>query len=179
MLTCETSNVEHHILNLDIFISSTFYSDILHVIVPCIRLARILKSDKWRDNLSAHSHKRPKSSHLRSIRAISTVRWENGSWHWLLHTGKSQVWHECLHGNTFFGGRVGSSKKLEPTLNTSPANMFAWNTWDLTLMLINHILMVSWSLKVGTLPQCWDFGTSCGPAFKYNCCDNIGESQCL
>ena len=33
-------------------------------------------------------------------------------------------------------------KKLEPTLNTSPTN-FCINNQDLTLMIINHVLLVS------------------------------------
>jgi hypothetical protein len=35
--------------------------------------------------------------------------------------------------------RVGLSKKLDPTLNTSPAYTFAQNNQYLTLMIINHI----------------------------------------
>ena len=50
---------------------------------------------------------------------------------------------------TFFGGEawemclsVGSIKKLDPTLNPSLANIFVLNNRP-TLMIINHILMVS------------------------------------
>jgi hypothetical protein len=39
--------------------------------------------------------------------------------------------------------RVGSSKKLDPTLNTRPKNSFSYNNKDMTLMIINRILMVS------------------------------------
>jgi hypothetical protein len=39
--------------------------------------------------------------------------------------------------------RVGSSKKLDPTLNTCPKNSFSYNNKDMTLMKINCILMVS------------------------------------
>ena len=34
--------------------------------------------------------------------------------------------------------RVGSSKKLDPTLNTSPMNICAQNNQDRITMLINH-----------------------------------------
>ena len=44
--------------------------------------------------------------------------------------------------------RVGLSKKLDPTLNTS--------NQDPTLIIMNHILMVSQGSKVGTLPPIWD-----------------------
>ena len=58
-------------------------------------------------------------------------RWEHGSWDLPLHVGvpspKSQVWHGCLHGNTFWRWGLGvmSSRKLDSTLNTSPENSFA------------------------------------------------------
>ena len=39
--------------------------------------------------------------------------------------------------------RVGSSKKLDPTLNTSPVNVFASNYQDPTLKTTNFVLMVS------------------------------------
>ena len=38
---------------------------------------------------------------------------------------------------------VGLSKKLDPTLKTSPANICALNIQDPTLMTLYHILMVS------------------------------------
>ena len=51
---------------------------------------------------------------------------------------------------TLFGGeakdfmlRVGSSQKLDPTLNPSPMNSFAYNNQDPTLMIINHILVIT------------------------------------
>ena len=49
---------------------------------------------------------------------------------------------------TLFGGEawdfvltVGSNKKPNPTLNTSPANSFVQNNQNPTLMIINHVLM--------------------------------------
>ena len=69
---------------------------------------------------------------------------------------KSQVWHGCLHGNTLWRWglglmlRVGLSKKLDPTLYTSPVGILAWAHQDPTLTITNLILMVSWSSKVGT-----------------------------
>ena len=85
-----------------------------------------------------------------------------------------QVQHGCLHGNTF--GRLGSGlvlrvgpiEKLDPTLNTSPANIFASNHQNPFLVLINHMLMVSNGSKVGTLPPCWDLGlgTLCEPTLS-------------
>ena len=39
--------------------------------------------------------------------------------------------------------RVGSSKKLDPNLNTNPMSVFAYNYQDMTFMIINHSLMVS------------------------------------
>ena len=51
--------------------------------------------------------------------------------------------------------RVELSANLDPTLNTSPANIFAQDNQDPTIMIINHILMVSWGSKAGTLPPCW------------------------
>ena len=54
---------------------------------------------------------------------------------------------------------VGLSKMLNPTLNTSHANIFAYNYQSSTLMTINHVLTVSWESKVGILPPCWDLLT--------------------
>ena len=39
--------------------------------------------------------------------------------------------------------RVGLSKKLDPTLDTNNANIFALNDQDPPLMIINHVLMLS------------------------------------
>jgi hypothetical protein len=50
--------------------------------------------------------------------------------------------------------RVGSSKKLDPTLNATLANICVLNYQDMTLMIINHISSVYWDSKVGTLPPC-------------------------
>ena len=58
--------------------------------------------------------------------------------------------------------RVGSSKKLFPTLNTSPTLYFCINNQDPTLRMIGHILMISWGSKVGALPLCWDLLTWVG-----------------
>ena len=38
---------------------------------------------------------------------------------------------------------IGSRKKLDPTLITNPAIFFAYNNQDLTLVIIDHIFMVS------------------------------------
>ena len=89
---------------------------------------------------------------------------------------KSQVWHGCLHNNTFWRWglgqvlRVRSSKKLDPTLHISPVNCFVSNNQDPPLKIDNHILTISWGSKVGILPPCWDLltwvglGTPCEPA---------------
>ena len=90
---------------------------------------------------------------------------------------KSSVWLGCLHGNTFWRwglglvSRVWWSKKLDPTHNPRPPNIFASNNQHPTLMIFKHNLMVSWGSKVGTLPLCWDLltrvdselGTPCEP----------------
>ena len=66
----------------------------------------------------------------------------------------------------------GSSKKLDTTLNPSLANIFVYNNKDPTLMIINHILIVSWRSKVGTWSPCWDsltwvgLGTPCERALN-------------
>ena len=44
---------------------------------------------------------------------------------------------------------VGASKKLDPTLNPSLANILAYNNQDPTLRIINHILMVFEARKLG------------------------------
>ena len=53
-------------------------------------------------------------------------------------------------GSSFLGGEawemclsVRSIKKLDPTLNPNLANIFVLDNQDPTLMIINHILMVS------------------------------------
>ena len=51
---------------------------------------------------------------------------------------------------------VGSSKKLDPTPNTSPESTLALNP---TKMIINHILSWIHNSKAGALPPCWDLVT--------------------
>jgi hypothetical protein len=58
--------------------------------------------------------------------------------------------------------QVGLSKRLDPTLNPSPENIFAWNNQDPTLMTFNHMLTITWGSQVGTLPPCWDLLTWVG-----------------
>ena len=110
--------------------------------------------------------------------------WEHGSWDLPFHTGshnlKSQLWHGCLHGNTFWRWglghvlRVGLSKKLDLTFHKSFINIFAWNNQDLPLMIINHVLMVFLGSNVGTFPPRWDLltwvglGTPCEPTSSYH-----------
>ena len=96
-------------------------------------------------------------SHFRSICAISTVdSMAVGTYHFRKLGADSRVWHGCLHGDAFWRWglglvlRVGLSKKLDPTLNTTPAEYVVnkiikirlW--WPLAL-----ILMVSWGSEVG------------------------------
>ena len=75
---------------------------------------------------------------------------------------KSQVWHGCLHDNTFWRWglgvvlRVGLRNNLDPTFSTSLMIIFVYSNQDLNLMIVNHILMVSWGSKVRKLPPCWD-----------------------
>ena len=66
-----------------------------------------------------------------------------------------EVWDLCQ--------KLDQTQKLEPAVNTSPANFFAYNDQDPTLILINHIWMMSWSSTVGTLPPCRDLVTRSGP----------------
>jgi hypothetical protein len=98
---------------------------------------------------------------------------EHESWDLPLHTEsqvfKSQVWHGCLHGNTFWRWGLGlvlrarSSKKLVPTLNTNPGNNFTQNNKDQTWMIINHVLMIYWGSKVGAfMSACRDLLTWVG-----------------
>jgi hypothetical protein len=49
-----------------------------------------------------------------------------------------------------------NKKKLDPTLDTTPVNIFAKNNEDPTLMIMNHILTVPLGSKVGT---CLHVGT--------------------
>ena len=81
---------------------------------------------------------------------------------------------DAYYGNTFWKGglglvlRVEYSQKLDPTLNTSPTNIFAQNIEDPTLPTTNHILMVSRGSTVETLRLCWELGvgTPCEPILR-------------
>ena len=85
--------------------------------------------------------------------------WEHGSWDLPTHTWSqvpSMTWKSTWQH--FLEVRLGtcieswSSKKPDPTLNTSPVNIFAWNKQDPILMMINHIFMLFGGSKVETLP---------------------------
>ena len=105
------------------------------------------------------------SSHLRSICAISaveSVEVQTNHFTWV----PSPKYDMDVYMVTLLWGeawdllRVGSSKNLDSPLNTSPVNIFTWNNQDSTLMiLIIHILLVSWVSEVGTLPPCSDLLT--------------------
>ena len=45
---------------------------------------------------------------------------------------------------------------------TKSKKNYAYNNQNLTLMIVNHNLMISWGLKVGTLPPCRDLLTWVG-----------------
>jgi hypothetical protein len=97
-------------------------------------------------------------------------RWDHGSWGLPLHTKsqvlslKSQVWHGCLHDNTFFRGEVWDLcwgfgwAKCYPTLNTSLANSLHIINQGPTSMIINRISTVLWGLVVGTCWNDWALG---------------------
>ena len=80
----------------------------------------------------------------------------------------SRVWHGCLHGHTFwrqaFGlvFKVRSSKKMDPTLNTSPTNTFVSNNQHPTSMTSTLLLRfleaqkLGLCLHVGTCNLGWD-----------------------
>ena len=97
-----------------------------------------------------------------------------------LHTG-SQVLSpkhdmDAYNMATLFGGeawdlvlKVGSSKKVDSTLNTSPVILFLHKIIKIRLLRdINNILMISWDLKGWILPPCWDsrLGTVWEPTLK-------------
>jgi hypothetical protein len=97
--------------------------------------------------------------------------WWHGSWDLPLHT-ESQVlstkYDMDTYRTTFFKRwglgfvlRVGSSKKLDPTLNKLQVqcDICYINNQDLTLKCIDDLLMLSRGSKVGTLPPCWDLLT--------------------
>ena len=91
---------------------------------------------------------------------------------------KSQVWHGCLHDNTFWRSGlglvlgVGSSKKLDPSLNTSLA-IFLHKI--IKIRFLRQLTILEWFLEaqklglglhVGTCWHEWDsgLGTPCEPA---------------
>ena len=101
-------------------------------------------------------------------------RWEHGKLGLITSHGvpmcpKSQLWHGCLHGNTFWRWglglvlKEGLSKKSDPTLNTSPANIFAWKkNKDSSQWLLAICTWFLEAQKVGTSPPCWDLLTWVG-----------------
>lgn len=81
-------------------------------------------------------------------------------------SSESHVWHGCLHDNAFWRlgsgpmSKVGSSRKLDPTLTTIPANNLHKIIKTRWWMVINHIIMrYLEAQKWGALPQCWDLLT--------------------
>jgi hypothetical protein len=98
----------------------------------------------WRQSLlgwrglraSSHASQVPSPKSL-ELNPSNLNRWEHGRWDSRLHWGSIHVL------------RAGSSKKLDPTFDTSPVNMFPSNNQDLTLVTMSHISMVSWGSKVG------------------------------
>ena len=121
-----------------------------------------LATSHWAQVLRANSHGVPNPK--------AQVTWHQpvqfqalSAWKLRLSTSNGvpsfvQLWHGCLQGNTFWRWglglvlQVGSSKKLDPTLNPSPANIFAEYNQNPILVLFNHV-------SVGTLPPCWDLLT--------------------
>ena len=81
--------------------------------------------------------------------------------HYMIPNPKSQVWYRSLHGNTFWRWalglvlRLGSSKNLDPILNTSLTNIYAQNNQAPTSMIITRISMFSWGSNVGTWDPMW------------------------
>ena len=53
-------------------------------------------------------------------------------------------------------------QKTKPKSQLKPYDIWALNNQDPTLMIFDHILMVSWGSTVGTLPLCWDLLTWVG-----------------
>jgi hypothetical protein len=108
-------------------------------------------------------------SHLRSIRAIFKIEsmevgtYHNFTWGSSLQVPSTTWMPTCQH---FLEVRLGTCVEnwveRTPTLNTSPANVFALNNQDPTLITFNYTLMVSWGSKLRTLPSCRDLLTQTG-----------------
>ena len=68
----------------------------------------------------------------------------------MIPTLESQIWHGCLHDNTFWKWGlglalwVGLSKKLDPTLKPSLTNIFLIKNQDPTSMIT---IIFEWSLE--------------------------------
>ena len=118
-------------------------------------------------------------SHLRSICAILAIEsMELGpSYHFTqgpMHA-LSPKYDTYAHVATLFGGEahdlcweLGWAKSY-----TQLSTQVAWNNQNPTIMIINHILMVSWGSKVETMLPCSDLltwvglGASCEPALIF------------
>ena len=112
--------------------------------------------------LSLKSHDRGQSVHSQPSRARKLGLTTS---HAGVPSPKSQLWHGCLHGNTF--RRRGLTLVLRSSWVKQKArpnsqhksleySCTKWTKIQLLWSIINHALIVSWSLKV------WDFASMSG-----------------
>jgi hypothetical protein len=132
-----------------------------------------MQHEFWSLGAGSHGVPTPKSpSHLRSIRVILTVESiEIGTYHFTrVPSPTFQIWHGCLHDNTFLEVRLGTcvenwaEQKAPPQLSTQvPCNIFATNNQDPTFLTVNHIF--KWFLEaqeLGRLPPWWGLANNGG-----------------
>ena len=114
----------------------------------------------------------PKSKSL-EVNLCNLYHWENGSWDLLCYT-----WFQVLsfmydmndYMTTFFGGEawdlcweLGQAKKLTPTFDKSPHNMFLLKITKIRLSWwLTMFLWFSWCSKVETSPPCESALLACG-----------------
>ena len=96
-----------------------------------------------------------------SMRSQPLTTWKLGLNYHFTWGPESQLWHGCLHDNTFLEVRLGTcvtswaEQKNWTHLSTQVRrNIFAQNNQDPTLLIWNHVLVITWGSQVET----WDLG---------------------
>ena len=108
--------------------------------------------------LGPHGVPSPKPSKSLEVNLCNLNRWEHGIYHF---TWGPKYDTDAYMTTLFLEVRLGTcveswvEQKRDTTLNTIPTNK---NNRDMTLTIINKILMIFWGLKVGTCHHERDLG---------------------
>ena len=140
--------------------------------------AQLLESSQWEPMpvkcCGSEIHTHNKSLEGKKRNKIKEKMSFYATWLWAhSHAPKGPKYDMDAYMATLFGGELGTwveswvEQRPWPNFQYKSREYLYINNKDLTLMIVNHFLMLSKGSKLGTLPPCWALLTRVGLGTPY------------